>query len=47
MQALMDGNNEGRLTQSERLELATLVEWSEKVSLIRADALEFLGSRPA
>ncbi len=47
MQALMDRNNEGLLTPAERRELAALAEWSEKVSLIRAGALELLGERPA
>lgn len=43
IQTLMDRNNEGALNPAEKRELASLVEWSEKVSLIRAGALELLG----
>lgn len=43
LQMLMDANNEGRLSVAERGELAALVEWSENVSLLRAQALQLLG----
>lgn len=43
---LMDRNNEGLLSEGEREELAALVEWSEQLSLVRAEALELLGTRP-
>jgi len=46
LQELMDRNNEGRLTPEERDELAALVEWSENVSLLRAQARQLLGKRP-
>lgn len=36
LQALMDRNNEGLLTESERAELEALVELSERLSLVRA-----------
>ncbi|MCE2695130.1 MAG: hypothetical protein LW645_12810 [Verrucomicrobiaceae bacterium] len=39
----MDRNNEGLLTVEERKEMASLVEWSENVSLLRAQALQLLG----
>lgn len=47
MQVLMDRNTEGLLTPEEREELESLVEWSETVSLLRAQALQLLGKRPA
>ena len=47
LQMLMDANNEGRLSAAERRELAALVEWSESVSLLRAQALRLLGRRPS
>ena len=43
LQALMDRNNEGLLTDSERQELEALAELSEQLSLVRAEALEILG----
>jgi hypothetical protein len=42
----MDRNNEGLLTDAEREELESLVEWSESVSLLRAEAFRLLGKRP-
>ena len=36
LQALMDRNNEGLLTETERAELEALVELSERLSLVRA-----------
>ncbi|MDA0921390.1 MAG: hypothetical protein O2983_12920 [Planctomycetota bacterium] len=47
MQELMDRNNEGQLSETERDELESLVEMSESLSLIRAEALRLLGRRPA
>jgi hypothetical protein len=47
LQELMDRNNEGRLTEAERADLETLVEMSEELSLIRAEALRLLGRKPA
>ena len=47
LQELMDRNNEGLLNQKEREELEAFVEWSEKVSLLRAQALRLLGRPPA
>jgi hypothetical protein len=46
LQDLMDANNNGALTDSERDELAELVEWSESISLLRARALHLLGEQP-
>lgn len=46
LQHLMDRNNEGLLTDSEREELEALVELSEKLSLVRAEALQILGKAP-
>jgi hypothetical protein len=42
----MDRNNEGQLTQAEFAELETLVEMSESLSLVRAEALHLLGRHP-
>jgi len=46
LQSLTDRNNEGLLTREEREEFESLVEWSEEVSLLRAQALRLLGKRP-
>ena len=46
LQALMDRNNDGILTPGERDELEALVELSETISLVRAQALHLLGRRP-
>lgn len=46
LQWLMDRNNDGRLTADESDELGSLVELSETISLVRADALELLGRLP-
>ena len=43
LQQLMDRNNEGALSPSEREELEALVELSERLSLVRAEALQLLG----
>jgi hypothetical protein len=47
MQSLMDRNTEGRLTVEEHEELEALVDLSQTISLIRADALHLLGRKPA
>lgn len=46
LQALMDRNTEGRLAEEEREELAALAEWSERLSLVRAEAFQILGKQP-
>jgi hypothetical protein len=46
LQRLMDRNNEGALTPPEREELESLVELSESLALIRAEALLLLGRKP-
>jgi hypothetical protein len=46
LQALMDRNNEGLLTEGEHEELETLVELSERLSLVRAEALQILRKQP-
>lgn len=46
LQDLMDRNNEGKLTASEREDLAVLVELSERLALLRAEALHLLGRKP-
>ena len=43
LQHLMDINTEGLLSDTEREELEALVELSEQLSLIRAQALQLLG----
>jgi hypothetical protein len=47
LRVLMDRNTNGKLTQEERDELESLVELSETISLVRADALHLLGRKPA
>jgi hypothetical protein len=46
MQDLMHRNNEGKLSANELEELAALVEMSERLSLVRADALRLLQRSP-
>lgn len=46
LQELMDLSNEDRLGQRDREELESLVELSERLSLLRAEALLLLGSQP-
>ncbi|HQU44001.1 MAG TPA: hypothetical protein PK867_14375 [Pirellulales bacterium] len=43
----MDRNTEGELTERERDDLEALVELSETLSLVRAEALHLLGRKPA
>ena len=45
LQVLMDRNTDGRLGAAERDELESLVELSESLSLLRAQALHVLGRR--
>jgi hypothetical protein len=47
LQALMDRNNDGLLLPDEKEELAAFAAWSEEVSLLRAEAFQLLGLRPA
>ena len=47
LQDLMDRNNEGQLSQQERADLAALAELSERLSLVRAEALHLLGRKPS
>jgi hypothetical protein len=46
LQELMDRNNEGSLTKDEHADLESLVELSERISLVRAEALHLLGRKP-
>lgn len=46
LQELMDRNNEGLLSVGEREELEALAELSERLSLVRAEALQILGKSP-
>jgi hypothetical protein len=46
LQELMERNNEGLLKESEREELEALVELSEELALVRAEALQILGRQP-
>jgi hypothetical protein len=47
LQQLMDRNTEGLLTDAERAEFEALVELSEQLSLVRAQALHLLGRTPS
>ncbi len=44
--SLMDRNTDGLLTLTERDELAALVSWGHRISLLRAWALLILGRKP-
>ena len=46
LRELMDRNTDGQLNRSERAELETLVELSESLSLVRAEAFHLLGRQP-
>ena len=46
LQLLMDRNTEGLLNQVEREELEALVELSERLALVRAEAWQILGREP-
>jgi hypothetical protein len=43
---LVELNNEGLLTEAERADLESLVELSERLSLVRGEALHLLGCKP-
>jgi len=47
LQELMDRNTDGQLNEREREDLEALVELSETLSLVRAEALHLLGRKPA
>ncbi len=47
LQDLMDRNNEGQLSDNEQADLAALAELSERLSLVRAEALHLLGRKPS
>jgi hypothetical protein len=47
LQVLMDRNTEGSLRPEEKEELEALVELSETIALVRAQALHVLGRKPA
>lgn len=46
LQVLMDRNTDGLLTDTERGDLESLVELSESLSLVRAEAIHLLGRKP-
>ncbi len=46
MQVLMDRNTEGHLSSEELADLEALVELSETLSFVRAEALQLLGRSP-
>ena len=46
LQVLMDRNTEGALEPEEREKLEALVELSETIGLVRAQALRVLGRKP-
>jgi hypothetical protein len=47
LQQLMDRNTEGRLSRGERAELRALVDLSERLSLLRAEAFAALSTSSA
>ncbi len=47
LQDLMDRNTEGALTEAERADLESLVALSEELAVVRAQALQLLGRKPA
>jgi hypothetical protein len=47
LQLLMDRNTNGNLTAEQKEELEALVELSETIALLRAQALHVLGRKPA
>jgi len=46
LQDLMDRNTEGQLTEAERDDLEALAELSERLAILRAQALHLLGRKP-
>jgi hypothetical protein len=47
LQFLMDRNTNGSLTPEQKEELEALVELTETIALVRAQALHLLGRKPA
>jgi len=47
LQSLMDRNTNGKLTRKEKEELEGLVELSQTIALVRAQALQVLGGKPS
>jgi hypothetical protein len=47
LQVLMDRNTNGILTPEEREDLEALVDLSQTIALLRAQALHLLGRKPA
>ena len=46
LQNLMDRNTEGQITAEETADLESLVELSQSLSLVRAEAFHLLGRNP-
>jgi hypothetical protein len=46
LQLLMDRNTNGNLTAEQKEELEALVEFSQTIALLRAQALHVLGRKP-
>jgi hypothetical protein len=46
LQSLMDRHNDGQLDEFETTDLEALIELSEQLSLVRAEALHLLGLKP-
>ena len=46
LQWLMDRNNDAKLGPQERAELEALLELSEELALVRAEAFHLLGRKP-
>ena len=46
LQGLMERNTEGLLTEAEREELESLVELSERIAILRSQALRLIGRKP-
>ncbi len=46
LQSLMDRNTNGELTPEERSDLESLVELSETIAIVRAQAIHLLGRTP-
>ena len=46
LKTLMDRNTNAELSEDERTELESLVELSQVMSLVRAQALQILGRKP-
>ena len=46
LRELMDRNTEGQLSEAQRKDLEALVELSERMALLRGQALRLLGRKP-